>query len=248
MLLNALVQLGLSEKEASVYMMLLRVGASPVSTLAKRLQMKRVTTYSVLDSLKRKGYVTFQKRGACRKYIPQDPECILEDLERRNEQLRVKLSLAKDCVQRLQAFPQKKQVQVKVAEVFFGLKAEQKLRSVISLDSPIHVISMSSPTNHHILTLLERLNGSHSQVHIGVRREHYDEFSNRFNFSCLNILKSEALLTGDLLVQGDRVMFLSFSEDLELSVQVDQNYANLLVHLFNSSYHTKHLTSSKNPA
>jgi len=59
---------------------------------------------------------------------------------------------------------------------------------------------------------------------------------------------SEDLITGDLIVQGRRVMFLSMGEELELSVQADQNYANLLVHLFNSSYHTKHLTSSKNPA
>lgn len=231
-----------------VYMMLLKVGASPVSTLAKRLQMKRVTTYSVLDSLRKRGYVAYKKSSTCRKYIPQDPECIIEDLERKNEKLRIKLRLARDCVRKLQAFPHNKKLPLKISEVYFGLEAKQQLDSIASVDSPIHVISMSKPSNPHVLCLLDRLNGSHSSVHIGVRKEHFEAFKNRFSFKCLNVFRSEDLITGDLIVQGRRVMFLSMGEELELSVQADQNYANLLVHLFNSSYHTKHLTSSKNPA
>ncbi len=104
MLLNALIAIGLSTKEALVYMMLLRRGCSPVSTLAKRLNMKRVSIYAVLESLMQKGYVNYEKKETCRYYYANDPICILDELERNHAQLKIKFAIAKECIHSLRLF------------------------------------------------------------------------------------------------------------------------------------------------
>jgi predicted transcriptional regulator len=99
--MDDLKKLGFTDKEAQVYLMLLRIGPSPVSALANRLGLKRVTVYSVLDSLCARGLVTFDQCGNCRRYIPHDPECLLDDLEKEGAELKFRMSLAKSCVSKL---------------------------------------------------------------------------------------------------------------------------------------------------
>lgn len=99
-----LVQLGLSKKEAMLYLLLLRNGPAPVSSLAKRLELKRVSLYSILESLELKGLISVQKTQNGRRYLPHDPECLLDGLEKEQIQLKYRFELAKECVEKLQDF------------------------------------------------------------------------------------------------------------------------------------------------
>jgi hypothetical protein len=101
MFIESLKKLGFSEREAQVYLTLLKVGPSPASTLASRVGMKRVTVYNVLDALRERGIVTFGYSGKCRKYIPHGPECLLKDLEQESLDLEGKLMFAKKFVSNL---------------------------------------------------------------------------------------------------------------------------------------------------
>jgi sugar-specific transcriptional regulator TrmB len=103
MLHNSLLQFGLTEKEASIYIMLLRIGSSPVSALSRRLKIKRATTYGVLESLVRRGYVVSFKGEHCREYKAKSPECILDELKRKDTELHAQINLAQECISRLQA-------------------------------------------------------------------------------------------------------------------------------------------------
>ncbi len=96
-----LTQLGLSEKEALLYLTLLRNGPSPVSLLAKRLGLKRVSLYPVLEALELRGLLAFEQTPVGRKYIPHDPICLLELLEQESADLKYRMSLAKKCVEEL---------------------------------------------------------------------------------------------------------------------------------------------------
>ncbi len=91
--------LGLSKKEALLYTLLLRNGPAPASSLAKRLQIKRVSAYPLLESLEAKGLVTFEETKLGRKYFPHDPECLLDSLEQQNAELKYRMELAKKCIQ-----------------------------------------------------------------------------------------------------------------------------------------------------
>ncbi len=98
---NKLVQLGLSEKEAKLYLLLLQIGSSPVSALAKRAAVKRVTVYSVLEGLVERGLVSYQNQAGGRRYNAYDPECLLYLLEKEKAALKCRMELAKECVQKL---------------------------------------------------------------------------------------------------------------------------------------------------
>lgn len=52
-----LKNIGLSEKEALVYTTLLKYGSATVSTISRNANIKRPTTYVVLDELRKKGLV-----------------------------------------------------------------------------------------------------------------------------------------------------------------------------------------------
>ena len=73
MQIESLMQLGFTEKEAMVYLILLRIGPSPASVVANRLDIKRATAYAVLNSLCQQGIVSFEEMHNGRRFIPHDP-------------------------------------------------------------------------------------------------------------------------------------------------------------------------------
>jgi sugar-specific transcriptional regulator TrmB len=98
-----LTKLGLSEKEALLYLLLLRNGPAPASILAKRLKIKRVSLYPIAEALMARGLATFETTPVGRRYIPYDPECLLEILEKENSELRYRMDLARRCIDQLRS-------------------------------------------------------------------------------------------------------------------------------------------------
>lgn len=73
--------LGLSEKEARVYSALVSLGKASAYAIAKEAELKRPTTYLILDELRKKdlvGKVPHTKRHV---YVAKDPEELLEAYE-----------------------------------------------------------------------------------------------------------------------------------------------------------------------
>lgn len=69
-----LQQFGLTEKEASIYLYLTRNGESIVSIISKRTGIQRLTTYSTLESLEKKGFVSRFIKNDVSYYEAEDPE------------------------------------------------------------------------------------------------------------------------------------------------------------------------------
>ena len=51
--LPLLQEQGMSEKEALIYLTTLSLGSAPASTIARKIGIKRVTTYAILKDLER---------------------------------------------------------------------------------------------------------------------------------------------------------------------------------------------------
>ena len=66
--------LGLSEKEAKVYLSALELGASTVQNIAKKSGVNRATTYVQIESLKEKGLVSEFEKGKKTFYVAESPE------------------------------------------------------------------------------------------------------------------------------------------------------------------------------
>ena len=90
-LLITLQNYGFSEKEAKVYLTVLELGTSIASTIARRSEVKRVTVYSILDDLKRKGIVHETSKDEVKFYSVISPDTLLKQLEQKYEAFKEKV-------------------------------------------------------------------------------------------------------------------------------------------------------------
>jgi sugar-specific transcriptional regulator TrmB len=88
MLINILQKIGLNEKEASVYLALLELGSQPASVIAKKAKINRSTTYLVLESLMKRGFVNHYVRADVKYFTAADPQIIIQSLENKEKKLK----------------------------------------------------------------------------------------------------------------------------------------------------------------
>ena len=71
---EALVKIGLSDKEAKIYLATLKLGSAPAAKIAQSAQLNRPTTYVVLEKLAQMGLVTVFDKGKIQYFTAEDPE------------------------------------------------------------------------------------------------------------------------------------------------------------------------------
>jgi sugar-specific transcriptional regulator TrmB len=96
-------QLGLSNKEAKVYLASLSLGPAPVQQIADEAHIKRVTTYVVLESLAGLGLVNQTLKGKKTLYMAEEPATLSRLLERRANDLADQETNLKTIMPRLSA-------------------------------------------------------------------------------------------------------------------------------------------------
>ena len=87
-LISHIEELGLSNKEARVYVACLMAGPSAVQRIADQAGIKRVTTYVILESLVGLGLVSQSVKGKKTLFIAEDPTNLRRLLEKREQELR----------------------------------------------------------------------------------------------------------------------------------------------------------------
>jgi sugar-specific transcriptional regulator TrmB len=98
MLEKYLQDIGLSEKESTVYISLLSVDSSSVLDLSKKTGLNRSTTYVVLESLAKKGLVTETTVGKKTHYQAEPPERLETYVEQRKILLDEQAKKLKDII------------------------------------------------------------------------------------------------------------------------------------------------------
>lgn len=83
MLTSILTDLGLDEDESKVYLAVLELGGSYVSSIAKKARVHRVVCYKVLDDLARKGLVSAFTKNNIKHYAVTSPEILVQKQEER---------------------------------------------------------------------------------------------------------------------------------------------------------------------
>lgn len=105
-----LLTLGLSEKEAAIYMALLELGKAGVSHIGRRTGVNRTTVYAVLDSLAGKGLVSISGKEPKEEYAAESPDNLvaylkdkLADAEHRTEVVKHGIERAEELLPHLKA-------------------------------------------------------------------------------------------------------------------------------------------------
>lgn len=101
-ILKQLEQLGLSEKEAKVYLALLEVGEATPQELSARSGINRATTYVILENLKKQDLVRSFNRQKKLFFALENPLQILEMLYQNKKKLSDKIEVAKRIMPELE--------------------------------------------------------------------------------------------------------------------------------------------------
>lgn len=96
-LIEPLKNLGLSEKEAKVYLALLQLGPATPYQVAKKAGLKRPTAYVIAEELCAKGLLIHVPGEEKRRYIARTPDAFIEERE-------VKIQAVKKILPELRSF------------------------------------------------------------------------------------------------------------------------------------------------
>ncbi|MFA5155013.1 MAG: helix-turn-helix domain-containing protein [Patescibacteria group bacterium] len=80
-----LIQAGLTEKQAKIYLACLELGKAKVPEIARKSGIKRTTAYGILDELAALGLVSLFSKGKMKFFQAQEPGAILGIIENRKK-------------------------------------------------------------------------------------------------------------------------------------------------------------------
>ncbi len=83
--INIFKKLGFSDKEAKIYLALLRLGPSSVRKIAEISEINRGTAYDILKGLQDKGVVSYYNKDTKQYFVAENPEK-LHDLVKKQQQ------------------------------------------------------------------------------------------------------------------------------------------------------------------
>lgn len=80
---EVLIDIGLKKKEAKIYLATLELGDSPVSDIAIRSKINRVSCYDILEKLLKRGFVSAYTKNKVKFFSATDPDIIRLDARKR---------------------------------------------------------------------------------------------------------------------------------------------------------------------
>jgi len=103
MLEKYLQEIGLNEKEASVYLALLQYDNASVIDISSKTKINRSTTYTILESLAKKGLVSETTVGKKTRYQAESPERLETYVEQRMVMLTEQAKKLKDIIPQIKS-------------------------------------------------------------------------------------------------------------------------------------------------
>lgn len=75
---NLLEKLGMTAKEAKLYLKLLELGSVGANVLSKKIDENRTSTYSLLNAMMKKGHVSYFTKSGVKFYSASDPRALID--------------------------------------------------------------------------------------------------------------------------------------------------------------------------
>ena len=126
MLEKEMVKLGLSDKEAKVYLASLELGPSSVQTISQKAKVNRATTYVIIDSLMGMGLMSTFDENKKTFFAAEKPSRLLDIIKNQEQAAKDKLKILEERMPELKSlFNSSDKPIVKYYEGVEGLRAVQ---------------------------------------------------------------------------------------------------------------------------
>jgi sugar-specific transcriptional regulator TrmB len=136
-----LIELGLTEKEAEVYLTLLKSGDATADQLATSSKLNRSTTYVQIKKLSEYGLVSTFKRGKKTFYAAESPNNLIRILEQKKQNIiNQEIEVAILVSELLKLFGSS--VDRPVVRVFEGKEGLESMRNAILEEKPAEILMM----------------------------------------------------------------------------------------------------------
>ena len=165
MLEKELQKLGLSDKEAKVYLSSMESGPSPVQAIAQKAGVNRATTYVMIESLLSRGLMSSFEKGKKKFFTAESPEQLVALLHKEEAEVKEKTRQMMEILPELKILfsAAEEKPKVKFFEGIEGLRAIQedilkskfdRMEEVFSLDDAYRTFPPDS--KDHRQKLLEK--------------------------------------------------------------------------------------------
>ena len=239
-MLTELQDIGLSEKEAKVYLAALEIGRATADQLAKQAKIVRPTTYVQLESLMKKGLMSTYQEGKKTYFAPESPELLRRLLLKQRDDLTAKerdlSSLLPDLLRQFEGAGERPVVRFFPGKEGIKLVREELLttkdKQIDAIFSYEHLLRIYSQEELDAYSDRRRYLGIHSRA-IYINKEHFaiaglDELTER-KF----IRPSKLLLNIHIHVCDTRTVIFPMEGTLFALVIDSDQIANGLKAIFN---------------
>lgn len=212
---TGLNELGLSDKEAEVYLAMLELGPSSVQDIAKRAGVNRSTTYVMIEGLKKHGLVSTFEKGKKVVFSAENPEKLMSIVSEHMGLLEAKRDRLSQTLPRLMAIfnAMEDKPRVRFFEGDAGLETIRE--EIVASKEPIWELYAVDEMLMDLVNVeperrIERTKVLHGRSLICIKPGFKVPFFDIKGFEVREVDYNRLPFTGDLAIVGSRVYILSY--------------------------------------
>lgn len=150
-LIRILQQIGLTEKESKAYIISLKIGTNPASTIARHANLNRCTCYSVLESLIEKGLIMQYEKNKMHYFSAVEPKYLLNYIEDKKQELSYYKSAIDEYLPELESLKGQYQIMPNVKS-YVGKESLDKIFKEIIKETTLWIWAENSKRRHQFFT------------------------------------------------------------------------------------------------
>lgn len=241
-----LEKIGLSDKEAKIYLATLELGQDSVQNIANKAEVNRATAYSVLESLQAKGLVSTADEGKKTYYLATSPDYLSAQFEIKKKEIEETQNHFQRLLPELSSLHNRKKNRP-VVKYFEGKKGilsciDEFSRSFEDANEPLRT-AYDRDKLLELFTEEERSLYSHFRTAKNIRSKVL------YNTSEKNILRGKLgdriridrkdyPLSGDIALYGEYMRISSLGKPLSSLLIKDKNIVETFKSLFDMAWET----------
>ena len=244
-LTEKLTELGLTDKESTVYVCLLSGGEMTADQLAKLSKLNRSTAYVQIKHLSERGLVSTFKRGKKTYYSAESPSNLIRVIAQKKQAIQLQESeVALLVPELLKIFGSA--IERPAVRVFEGKEGLTSMRNSILEEKPAKLLMITAYdqmtkvfTSEELMAFTKKREQAKVESHVLYTLESGEDFK-AFPFQKLKRIKNNTTTIGsDIYIYGDTVSFASAKDYIVGLTVVNRDIAASMRFLFQGIWNTE---------